>query len=163
MLREDCGRWVAGKKIPDVPDVTDDRIRSTPWEAAMTRYGLRVEDRSTFGGGGWLLYGGLVGRIVGESKTVDLYGKQTTRIHGMAETVRSERDHEYEFFLVVRPRDPGSAFVIKRWRFGPEDLAPTTDHFGLTARLTLDKATNTAAVKVEGLNRAFEERVPLPQ
>ncbi len=127
-----------------------------------------------------------MGRARYGANSVELFGKEIGRVHGLARTVHPRRDFSYEFFLVVRPGSDLPGRVVRRWSVGPADLAFTIDaeherflrslklppeqieqrieqskSNTLTATLEFDPQTEVATVRINGLVRPFEERVDL--
>ncbi|HEV8640841.1 MAG TPA: hypothetical protein VGV13_07075 [Methylomirabilota bacterium] len=188
MLEGHYGRWKDGQEVP-WDRSRKDTIHSYPEGAARTEYGIDVsETRST--NAGWHLAGGLIGRIYVSDRSVELFAKETTRVHGPTYTAAVGRDHTYEFFLVVRPGSNKLGQLIRQWRFQPEELALSGDptdpaifqkstrsrvdiegilhlprgayprHF-LDGHLDFDPSTKIATVTVTGLKRPFHEHVSL--
>jgi hypothetical protein len=189
MLEERYGRWKNGKELAwERPSA--ETIHSYPEGASRTRFGIDVsETRST--NAGWHLEGGLIGRIQLPDFSIDLFGRETTRIHGPTYAAEVGRDHTYEFFLVVRSRGASQGRAVRQWRFPPKELAMTGDPvdpaiFQRSTRsrhadvadildpprgayprhfidgyLDFDPATKTATVTVTGLKRPFQDQVDL--
>lgn len=181
MLAGEYGAWFYGERRPHDGS---DNTRSSPEAASGTRYGIVVSDQSTLGGGGWSLAGGMVGRVVLPSASIELFGKEVARLHGAKRMARSQ-DYNCEFFLVVRSRGAQRGSVVREWRFRHEELGQTVPpalEKSLRARYTgaeLDNALarakgifvdgflrfeerdKTATVTLAGLVWPFEERVDL--
>lgn len=190
MLEGHYGRWKNGQEV-SWDRSRPNTIHSYPEGAWLTNYGIEIsETRST--NAGWHLDGGLIARIQVSDTTIELFGRETTRIHGPTYTAAVGRDYIYDFFLVVRPvgHEPGR--LIKQWRIPPEELAltggsidptifqrstrsrvsietilhPARDslprHF-VDGYLDFDPATKIATVTVTGLKRPFQERVDLSE
>jgi len=189
MLEERYGRWKDGKELTRDQPITE-KIHSYPEGAARTQFGIGVsETRST--NAGWHLEGGLIARIPLSDVSIDLFGRETTRIHGPTYTTEVGQDHTYEFFLVLRSRGTRLGRTMKQWRFLPKELAMTGDSvdpaiFQRSTRprhadiadvlnpppgayprhfvdgyLDFDPATRIATVTVTGLKRPFQDRVDL--
>ena len=170
MLAGEFGQWFDGEKSSYVGR---DGIRSSPVGASGGRYGIDIIDQSTLGGGGWSIVGGMVARVVRPGASVELFGKQIVRAHGM-KRMAADRDYSYEFFLVVRPSSTGRGRMIKQWSFPREELvglAPDRPEnfprgfvqFSVEGFLSLDEGSKIATVTITGLVRPFQERVDLSQ
>ncbi len=185
MLNAEFGRWLDGTLVAGTAP-RKDQIESDFVRIQWTKYDIVMETRSTLGGGEWKLDGGLMGRALHGASNVELFGKRIVRIHGPAGTVNVRRDYSYEFFLVVRQQPGQQGRLIRRWSFGPADLAFTIaednerflrrlklpqkeieqlieqskDH-ALTVALDLDPQSKLATVRITGLVQPFEEHVDL--
>jgi hypothetical protein len=118
--------------------------------------GIRVEDlrETSLGGlltkGGWRLEGGLLFAATHKSGgVVELYGKSRWRVepalfHSGMSPPRSAR-HSYEFFLLYRPVEGGTAKTLTTWTVPPEDIP--YDHY-LRGHLIYDPETDFATVMV---------------
>ena len=106
-----------------------DLIASYPVGASFTTHGIALETFSGPEGPGWTMQGGLLARIKTPRATVELFGRETSRIHGAIFGWGSMegRDFEYDFFLLVRPLTADVARVVARWHFAPETLALSGD------------------------------------
>lgn len=196
MLTSHYGAWKDGAEVSPAwrgplryPDV--EKIASYPAGAQFTKYGIEVrQTRST--NAGWELVGGLLGRAHLDGRTVELFGRRATRVHGPRWTFSLERDVAYEFFLVVRSSTGARGRVVKDWRFRPEELAltgPAVDpaifkrstrtkadietilrpaegalklHY-VDGYLDVDSKTMAATVTVTGLTRPFQEWIGLAE
>jgi len=165
MLSGQYGQWFHGTKSPYVGP---DELQSWPAGASGTRHGIDIVEQSSLGGGGWSIVGGMVGRILQPSASIELFGKQTTRVHGMRRAA-VDQDYSFEFFLVVRPRSTGRGRLVRRWRFSRNELArPPHEYprryappFAVDGFLTFDEPNRTATVSITGLARPFRTRVDL--
>ncbi len=185
MLAGEFGRWADGNLVVDTARL-EDRIDSSFVGTKHTKYRIELDTRSTLGEGEWKFYGGLMGRARHEAASVELFGKEIVRVHGLARTVNVRRDYSYEFFLVVRRQPSQQGKLVRRWSFGPTDLAftisPENEGFirslklpqeqidqliersknnTLIATLAFDPQTKIATVRIDGLVRPFEEHVDL--
>lgn len=189
MLESHYGRWKDGREVRKDPPGAD-TIHTYPEGASRTRYGIEVsETRST--NAGWRLEGGLIGRIPVSDRSLELFSREATRVHGPTYTAAVGRDHAYDFFLVVRLGNGRSARLLKQWHFPPEELAMTGDPVDpailqrstrsqradiesilnpprgsyprhfLDGYLDFDPITKIATVTVSGLKRPFRDRVDL--
>ncbi len=181
MLAGEYGTWFYGEKRSYIGP---DKIESSPGRASGTRYGISINDQSTFGSGGWSLTGGIVGRVELPGASIELFGKEMTRVHGLKETV-SPQDHSFEFFPLVRPTGAQRGNVVKGWSFPSEELGQTippalernlrAEHTGaeldaalarsmgiyIDGYLAFDESSKTVTVTITGLVQPFEERVDL--
>lgn len=118
--------------------------------------GILLEDLSetSLGGlltkGGWRLEGGLLFAATHKNGgAVELYGKSRWRVepalfHFGTSPPRSAR-HSYEFFLLYRPVEGGSAKSLNKWIVPPEEVP--YDHY-LRGHLNYDPETDLATVTV---------------
>lgn len=189
MLEGHYARWKDGEEVPwDWPRT--DRIHSYPTGAWLSEHGIEVtETRSTHAG--WHLKGGLIQRMYAGNSAIELFGRESTRVHGPFYTTAVGRDDTYEFFLVVRPRNKGRGRLIKQWHFPPKELALTPGdpidpailqrstrsrasietilhpargaypRYFVDGYLDFDPNTKIATVTVTGLKRPFQDRVDL--
>jgi hypothetical protein len=181
MLAGEYGTWFYGEKRSYVGP---DTIESSPERASGTRYGITVSDQSTFGGGGWSLTGGIVGLVQRPGARIELFGKETARLHGRKRMV-SPHDQSYEFFLLVRPTGAQQGRMVKRWSFPYDELGQTIPpalERSLRAKytgaelesalarakgifvdgyLSFDERNKAAKVSITGLARPFEELIDL--
>lgn len=181
MLAGEYGEWFHGEKTPYVGD---DKIEARPGAASSTRYGIHIAEQSTLGGGGWSIEGGMVARVIRHDTTIELFGKEIARTHGMYRGV-TDPDYSYEFFLVVRSTTTGRGRLVKQWRFPYEELGRTVppklvetlraQYSGaelqkelerskgifINGFLSLDEPSKTATVTLTGLLRPFQEHVDL--
>lgn len=189
MLEGYYGRWKDGREMRKDPSGRD-TIHTYPEGASRTQYGIEVsETRST--NAGWQLEGGLIARISVSDRSIELFARETTRVHGPTYTAAVGRDHTYDFFLVGRPGTSNSGKLLKQWHFTPKELAMTGDPvdpaiFQRSTRsqradiegilnpprgayprhfidgyLDFDPTTKIATVTITGLKRPFQDRVDL--
>ena len=167
MLDGRYGRWVDSERTSFVGS---DEMRSSPGGASDTRYGISITEQSVLSGAGWWVIGGMVARLARPDASVELFGKEVARTHGMKGTV-TRRDYSYEFFLVVRPTATGRGRLIAQWSFPNEELVLHQvenlprgfPSFSVEGFLSFDEQSKTAIVTIRGLVRPFEERVNLTQ
>jgi hypothetical protein len=134
--------------------------------------GIRLDDlrESSLGGlltkGGWRLEGGLLFAVTHKNGgMVELYGKSRWRVepalfHFGMSPPRSAR-HSYEFFLLYRSVEGGTATTLAKWTVPSEDIP--YDYY-LRGHLNYDPETDFATITVTGIdeNRIFlTERVGL--
>jgi len=160
MLAGERGQWFDGAKSPYV---RQGGIDSSP---IATNYRIDIIEQGTFGGG-WSIIGGMVGQAAGPDSTIELFGKQIARTHGLKRNA-APRDYSFEFFLVVRPKAAQQGRLIKQWQFSREALSdrPPSDATPgfpgpVDAHLSFDERSKTATVTIAGLVRPFQERVDL--
>ncbi|HEV8617784.1 MAG TPA: hypothetical protein VGU22_20000 [Methylomirabilota bacterium] len=133
MLAGRYGRWEDGResRLPKYETVLPlpGRIESYPWGATFTRYNIEIEEYAHPEGAGWWLQGGLLARAQAGSAAVELFGRETDRIHRRPFSWGFDygKDVEYDFFLVVRPGVPTPARLIARWHFPAGALALSGD------------------------------------
>jgi hypothetical protein len=125
-----------------------DRIASHPAGAPFTPYGIVVREHARQAGAGWWMDGGLIGRVALPLQSIELFGRETSRIHrGLLSWGSVEgRDIEYDFFLLLRSRDAGGARIIATWHVPPERLALSGDPID---RDLLERSTRQAS-DIEG-------------
>jgi hypothetical protein len=155
MLTGEYGVWSDGR---GVPPSGPDEVRSSPLGAYVTRYGIGVIAQSTLGGGGWSMVGGMIGRVERPGTSVELFGKEVARTHGMKRT-SGEQDQNYEFFLVVRPSATGVGRLVKQWRFADEEERAKEKY--VHGYLEVDPGSKAATIAITGLKKPFQERVDL--
>lgn len=192
MLAGRYGRWEDGREVAWPASLPNrDTIESYPEGALHTKYRIRVTGQTSPEGAAWDLTGGLVGRVDADGTTIELFGKETVRVHAAPRYGSVEgRDYTYEFFLVVRPASTGQGRLVRRWRFPPGELALTGSSidpalFQRSTRLheqienivrpprgarpyhfvdgylDFDPSARVAIVTVTGLKRPFQDRVDL--
>ena len=183
MLAGEYGQSSNGEKSPYVGP---DTIASSLLGVSGTRYKIDIGEQSTLGGGGWSMVGGLVGRVARPDASVELFGKEIARVHGVMQTT-GDQDKSAEFFLVIRPKSAGLGRLVKRWGFPSEELGRTvppaleknlrarytgielekalerSKGIHLNGYLSFDEPSKIATVTITGLARPFEERVDLSQ
>lgn len=136
--------------------------------ATVSDHGLSIlYDREScllglWGLGGWEFRGGLLRRAEHRDTTIDLYGKQVTRVepyfpfHFHRE--RPERS-SFEFFLVRRARPGAAGGVVRVWRIDRELFRASEKYPFLSGDLSYDPTSRTATVRITGLSQPFEDRV----
>lgn len=184
MLAGEYGQWFDGVKWSFIGR---DEMQSSPGRASGTRYGISISNQGLLGGAGWSTVGGMVAHVVRPGASVELFGREVVRAHGMKRTV-TDQDFSYEFFLVVRPSPTGRGRPVKQWSFPREELALRTapgvleslppnypaevrksleseanKRFYIDGFLSFDEQSKTATVTITGLVRPFQERVDLSQ
>jgi hypothetical protein len=79
-----------------------------------------------FQGGGWSLWGGMIGKVEGHTATLELYGKGVERLYpgllGITHYSKRKEERTYEFFLLKREHGAASATVLKKWVIQPEEI-----------------------------------------
>jgi len=162
MLAGEYGTWLYGEKTAEVGR---DEVDPSPPQAGYTRYGIRIREESTLGGGGWWLTGGMIARVERPGGSIELFGKELARLRGLKKMV-GPRDISYEFFLVARPTGAQRGRLVRQWRFSREALADrppsdVTPGFPEIVRgsLSFDAQSKTATVTITGLVRPFQEAV----
>jgi len=166
MLAGEYGTWFYGEKREYVGP---DEIKSWPGAASGTLYGITVSDQSTFGGGGWSLTGGIVGRVKQPAASIELFGKEIARVHGLMRNV-GPKDFSYDFFLVVRPTGTHRGRLVQQWRFPREALAdrpaedatPGFPHI-VHGYLSFDEQSKIATITISGLLKPLQEHIDLSQ
>jgi hypothetical protein len=141
-----------------------DRIASSPTKAVDSKYGIRVRTTGA-GGGNWELMGGLIGRADVPGGTIELFVKETVRLHWPTQGGKAGRDESQDYYLVLRPTATGQGRLITAWHVPPTSLkliGERNDTYYLThGYLAYDVATRVATVTVTGLVTPFQERVDL--
>jgi hypothetical protein len=133
MLAGHYGRWDNGQesRLPKYETVLapPEQVDSYPVGATFTRYNIEIEDYAHPEGAGWWLRGGLIARVPAANAALELFGRESDRIHrrpfswGFA----YGEDVEYDFFLVIRPARSTPARLIARWHFPAGALALSGD------------------------------------
>jgi hypothetical protein len=142
-----------------------DRIASSPGGAVDSKYAIRVW--TTGGGSGnWTLVGGLIGRADVPGGTIELFVKETVRVHWPTQGAEKGRDYSQDYYLVLRPTATGQGRLITTWHVPPASLKliPAPDNryrYSTHGYLAYDPATRVATVTVTGLVTPFQERVDL--
>jgi hypothetical protein len=116
-----------------------------------------------FGNGGWVLSGGLLGRVRHGLSTFELYVKEVGRrfSHIPFPPHRDiPKEVGYEFFLLRRSAESQDAIIIRKWVFKPASVKNPSDPF-VQANLRYDKTTRIATLEITGLKEPFEERIDL--
>jgi hypothetical protein len=128
-----------------------------------------LEERGFWHNGGWELVGGLLGRAVADSSSLELWGKAAVQVFPYFPfPFHREIPHEtgYEFFLLLRQPGSTPATVVRQWAFKPNEVVVTHATTGgnyedVRAVLKYNEAARTATVAVSGLKRPFEDRLDL--
>lgn len=156
MLAGEYGQWFDGERWHFMGR---DEIRSSPLLASGTRYGISTSNQGLLSAAGWSMVGGMTALVEQSGARVELFGKQTTRAHGMKRT-SGEQDKSYEFFLVVRPNAAEAGRLVKQWSFSAEERA--TDKY-VEGYLEVGPEGNVATITITGLKKPFQERVDFSQ
>lgn len=112
--------------------------------------------------GGWELEGGLLRRVEHGGTTIDLYGKQITRVEPYFpfHFHRDRPEHSsFAFFLLQRSGPGAAGVVVRSWPIDRTLLRPSEKRPSLSGDLSYDPTTRTATVRTADLLRPFEERV----
>ena len=148
-----------------------DYARGHPESAAHASYGISVMrlGEGFWGNGGWVIKGGLLGRVSHESAIVELYGKAVVRQFAYFPfPFHREIPHEtgYEFFLLLRQPGTSGARILRKWTFMPNEVLVKRETTGAPPEyvqgvLRYDAGGRITTITIAGLKRAFDERVEL--
>ena len=146
-----------------------------PELTSFTQHGIFVKDlRERRWGlwvrGGWILKGGLLGRIDLGLSGIELYGKKVSRqepffILSVPFILHKDLDQlvAYNFYLLRRTRGEPRAVIVKQWMvplesvaFRAPDSAPDVH-----AYLDYNPATSKVTVRLTGIKQPVEESMDL--
>jgi hypothetical protein len=115
--------------------------------------------------GGWILQGGLLGRVEIDSVAYEFFGKEVIRrIPYFPFPFHRDPPQEsgYEFFLVRRGQRDIRGSVVRQWAVSPTDVrlseSGSTD---VSAAMTRAPGGQTVVITVYGLKLPFVQRVDL--
>jgi hypothetical protein len=195
MLSQHYARWDNGKETTLESHMASRPLRETiasyPDGAPFTRFGIGMSESLYKEGPAWEMDGGLIARVAIGNDMLDLFGRETRRVHRFlfAYGFAPGHDFSYEFFLVLRPSGQ-PARVVREWHFPSGTLALSGDSIDerllrrstrsatdidsfvhptegavrwhlVDGFLDFDPATKVATVSVSGLKQPFSEAVDL--
>ena len=125
-----------------------------------------------WGNGGWVLQGGLVGRVTEGSSTIELYGKAVE--HQLPYTqflIDRDTPHEsggYEFYLLQREGGCPRAIIVRKWTVSPQEVVLKPQR-GVPSREDVQAIfdykgpAKLVTVTITGLTRPFKESVAISE
>jgi hypothetical protein len=154
------------------PSQSFEFARGRPESAAFNSYGITIMrlGEGVWGNGGWVVTGGLLGRVSDDSVVVELYGKAVVRrfpYFPFPFHRDTPQETGYEFFLLYRQRSTTLRVgIVQKWMFQPNEVVVKRDttggtHEDVQGTLKYGADTRVATVTITGLKRPFGERVDL--
>lgn len=142
-----------------------------PEDAAVSSHGITVMrlGEGFWRRGGYVLTGGLLGRVSDGPRTFELYGKAIVHRRPYVPFLfHRDLPHEtgYEFFLVRRRLDAPRPTIVHQWMVRSDEVVVERFPGGgaeenVRAVLRYEATSWIATVTITGLKHLFEERVEL--